>query len=243
MIEIVLGNIGSGKTASVVRDIVRNRDGKTTFSNIIMKDVSHNIQINRDMIVQTVPDPLNPKKQIEKLNDVFWQNVVKQYKSINVVIDEAHTILNARRGMSKQNIIMSDFMALLRRVIGGASEGYGKLTLITQLDRRIDVIAREMATRITFCRCHYEKKCNECGTIWNECNDMPEKLHRCYQCDSLNITQQTFVIEIFLFANIEQYEKFMFWGVKTFYSHYYITDIETYFPYYDTLQWDNLISV
>lgn len=242
MIEIILGNIGSGKTASIVREIVQRNDNKTTFSNIVMKKVKHNIEINRNMIILTTQDPKNPKKEKQVLNVEFWKEAVRTYKAINVVIDEAHTILNARRGMSKQSEIVLDFVALLRRVIGGSSEGYGKLTLITQLDRRIDVITREMATRVKFCRCHYEVYCRDCHSSIVEHNETPEKIHKCPFCDSFHVTQQNHVIEVWCFSSMEKYERFMFWNMKTYYKHYYITDIETYFPYYDTLQWDNLIS-
>jgi hypothetical protein len=232
----------SGKTASIVREIVMRDDGKTTFSNIVMPQVEHNIEINKSMIVHEIDDPKNPKKTKQVLNVEFWKEAVNQYGGINVVIDEAHTILNARRGMSKQSEVMSEFIALLRRVIGGASEGYGKLVLITQLDRRIDVIAREMATRIKFCRCHYEVSCSDCGYSVVETNDTPEKCHRCPRCRSFKVKPNNFIIEIFLFENMEKYERFAFWHLKTYYHHYYITDIEQYFQYYDTLQWDNLIS-
>ena len=50
-------------------------------------------------------------------------------------------------------------------------------------------------------------------------------------------------IEIFYF---QDYDAFLMWkyvrkGTKTFYQHELITDIEQVFPFYDTLQWDNLL--
>jgi hypothetical protein len=240
MIEIILGNIGSGKTATVVREIVMRRDGKTTFSNIQMPDVAHCIEINKNMIVTEIDDPKNPKKTKEVMNVAFWQDAVKKYGAVNVVIDEAHTVLNARRSMSKQNIIMTEWIALLRRVIGGSSENAGKLVLISQLDRRLDSISREMATRIKFCRCWYEKECQKCGSVFMESNEAPEKLFRCGECDALGLKQKNFIIEVYEFTDIEKYEKFAYWKLKSYYKHYYITDIEKYFSFYDTLQWDNM---
>lgn len=246
MIEIHLGNIGSGKTASIVREIVLNKDNKHTFSNIIMKGVKNNTSITPEMIIKKITEePATPKsKPKEKLilNVDFWKDAVKKYKSINVVLDEAHTIINARRGMSTQNIIMTDFLALLRRIVGSATEKSGKLVLITQLDKRLDVIARDMATRVKFHKCHYLVKCPDCGVEFAESNEEPDKIMYCRECGGSKVFNHNFIIEVFCFANIDDYERFDLYHAKSFYQHYYITDIEKYFKFYDTYQWDNLLS-
>jgi len=102
----------SGKTACVVREMVLNEDGKTTFGNIIMKSKKSNVvQINRSMIFIDKEFEIKGKKVIKTVfNADFWKGIKDTYPDgINVVIDEAHTFFNPRRSMSKLNIIMTDF--------------------------------------------------------------------------------------------------------------------------------------
>jgi len=241
MIQIILGNIGSGKTATVVREIVKNDTQKFTFSNIITKKIKNNIVIKKDMIIKKEYNDSKKKDELS-LNSEFWKNVQKKYGAINVIIDEAHTVLNPRRAMSKTNIIMADFLALLRRVVGSCDSGYGTLTLITQLERRLDPIAREMSTNVRFCVCHYTKHCKKCGYKWKENNEISEPIYRCPKCNNIYINKINHIIETWHFNSFQNYELWKEFGKKTYHKHYYINDIEQYFSYYNTLQWENLIS-
>lgn len=240
MIRIVLGNVGSGKTASIVRRIVLNHEKRNWYTNIQMYGVPQNKEIKAEMIVKKVLD--DKGKETYKLNTEFWQELRKKESKLNVVLDEAHTLVDARRTQSKLNKVMSDFIALLRRVVGGADSGGGELVLITQLDRRIDVIAREMATNVDYHICHYHINCQECGASFYENNEYPDKHQYCPQCGSDNIKKENFVIQVFKFKNIKDYEMWFNYGMKKYYSKYMITDIDEYFDFYDTLQWDNLIT-
>jgi hypothetical protein len=240
MIRIVLGNIGSGKTAMVVREMALSDN--SFFSNIITKKIKCNTEIHRDMIIEDTL--INVKKDgtpiyKKNLNTNFWRKLIRKNDSLNVIIDEAHAMFNARRGMSDINKVMLDFLALLRRVLGG-SDGYGELVLITQLDRRLDVVAKEMATKVQYCRCHYVKKCI-CGFNKNETNETPDKIKKCPTCGK-RLKKIKHIIEVFNFINIKAYEMWNLYGTHSYYDLYYITDIEKYFPLYNTLQWDNLIT-
>jgi hypothetical protein len=244
MIKLVLGNIGSGKTASIVREMVLNEDGKTTYSNIILKNKKSNaVQIKRNMIFVEKEFIINGKK-IKKtiLNSDFWKEVRDTHpEGINVVIDEAHTLLNSRRAMSKDNLIMNDFLALLRRILGD-SNGYGDLVLISQLGRKLDVNARELANSIHFCICHYKRSCSKCNLTWNETNEIYDVPKVCPKCGGKRLTKSNFVIEKFEFRSILDFDFWMEHRIKTYKKHYYITDIEQYFKFYDTFQWENLLS-
>lgn len=144
--------------------------------------------------------------------------------------------------MSRINKIMGQFLAFARRVIGSSDSGYGEITFITQLDRRIDVIAREMATQVRYCICHWLKSCRHCGFSWQEMSEMPEKLHRCPRCESWNVVKHDHTVEIFQFANIKAYEGWRMFGMKSYYRRYLIEDIEKVFPMYDTFQWQSLFD-
>lgn len=246
MIRLMLGKMGSGKTACIVRELVLNQDGKSTYANIIMhKRVKNVITIKRDMII--TPEIIDHKKdgspvKIDRFNAEFWKGLRDKHDGINVVLDEAHTLIDSRRAMSRQNIIMNDFMALLRRILGDSGDGYGELILITQLGRRLDIIARELATSVHYHICHYTRSCTKCGLHWRENNEMMDRPHICLYCGSNKLKKENFIIEKFEFENCDMLDLWIDTGKRSYYKHYYITDIEAYFPYYDTFQWENLIS-
>lgn len=237
----MLGKMGSGKTACMVREMVLNEDLKKTYSNIIMKKQGVNaIQISRDMIFTTKTFKKG-KKEEEKLvlNEDYWKKVSEENNGINVVIDEAHTLINSRRAMSNENMVMNDFMALLRRILGD-SNGYGELVLITQLVRRIDVIARELATSIHYHVCHYRKEC-KCGYTYWENNEKYGDTNKCPYCNR-QMKRVQFIIEKWEFDSMENFGLWEDHRLKTYKKHYYVTDIAEYFGHYDTHQWSNLIS-
>lgn len=246
MIKIILGNVGSGKTAFAVRDMALAENRRKTYSNIITR-LKHQVTISPEMIIKR--DIVDYKKNRKNgslepvykssLNIDYWKSIKEP---INVVLDEAHTIINSRRAMSKTNIIITDWLALIRRVLGAAETGYGELVFITQLSNRIDIIARDMATNVIYTICHYKKECRKCGLVWRENSEMPEEYNICPKCKNYNIKKCSHVLEVWHFPNISLFKLWYDLGQKTFYKHYYVYDIEAYFPLYDTLQWDNLFS-
>lgn len=246
MIKIVLGNVGSGKTAFMVREMAMNLDNRLNYSNI-QTNLKNQINISPDMIIhKEIVDYKKNRKSGDNepvykfnLNVDFWKKIKVP---INVVLDEAHTILNARRSMSKVNIIVSDWIALIRRVLGQTDAGFGQLTFISQLANRIDVIARDMATNIIYVICHFHKSCRNCGTTWKENSEMPEGYIICPYCNDNNIVKHTHIIECWHFPNIQSYMMWHSFGQKTFYKHYFINNIEDYFKNYNTLAWDNMFA-
>jgi len=244
MIEIVLGNVGSGKTASAVRDIVLNESNRVTYSNIATKKIKNNIPITKEMLV--IKEVLGVRKNGEEIvkysfNRAYWEKVIKKQGAINVIIDEAHAVLSSRTAMSKQNRIMTDFLAMLRRILGSNSSGYGRLVLITHLERRLDVIAREMATAIKWHVCHYTKTCTKCHISWKETNETPEPVHICPQCET-EVIMHNHIIEVWHFSNMQRFHDFKELGLRTYHRHYIINDIDQYFKFYNTFQWEELLS-
>ena len=245
VIRISLGNVGSGKTACEVRNFFHNPSNRITYSNIMTKKLPNIKKLTPDLIFSR--DIIKTKKKrngetepVYKLsvNFKFWRELTEP---CNVVLDEAHSILNSRRAMSKTNVIISDWISLIRRVIGENSSGAGEFVLISQLSRRLDPIVRDMAHQIKYHTCHYQKTCRKCSVSWSETSEIPEPLWRCPVCNSSKILKHSHKIEVQCFANIDSFTAWKEWGVdKGMYSHYFISDIEDYFPYYNTLQWDNM---
>lgn len=243
MIRLSIGNVGSGKTATEVREMCLNPGQLKFFSNI-RTTLPHQTDITGRMICNKEEVGVVKTSGLVKyefsLNVDYWKKNVKE--PCSVVIDEAHTILNARKFMNKVNIVVTDWLSLLRRVMGENSRGTGDLVLITQLPMRVDVICREMATQIRYHICHYRKSCNACGITWREHSDMPEKKNYCINCGSIKIFKHSHLIEIKAYNSMEAYNNMKAFGEETHYAHYYVTDIEKYFGYYNTLQWDNMLS-
>lgn len=246
MIKIILGNVGSGKTALAVRDMYINKFRRRNYTNIITS-LKDNIEITPKMIInQKIVDYKTSRKTGEKepiykhsLNIDYWKDIKDP---INVILDEAHSILNARRSMSKINVIITDWLALIRRVLGQTESGYGELIFISQLPKRIDVIARDMATNILYCIMHFLKTCKNCGTTWQENSEMPEGFPLCPKCNSHSINKHSHSVEVWQFANMSLFDAWKDTNQMTYFKHYFVRDIEKYFSLYDTLQWDNLFS-
>jgi hypothetical protein len=241
MIQLFLGNIGSGKTAAAVREIANNPT-TAAYTNIDI-DVPHALRIKTEHIIQK--EVIGEKKDgtpVYQLacNAEYWKNL-RRDGPIDIWLDEAHTILNPRRSMSKVNVVMTDWLALLRRIIGSAESGSGKVVFITQLWRRVDTIAREMAHQIRYHRCTYKATCPQCGAIVWEDSDMPEHKNMC-SCGHIGMVKSDHVIEVWCFAGMDKYLQWDVFGTKTYYKHYAITDIAKYFPLYDTLQWNDLLT-
>lgn len=240
MITIFLGNVGSGKTACAVREMLDG--GMKTFSNIRTKGIKNNTMINKSMIIDKKIISYKKDGQPvyeERLNVDFWKN---QKGAVNVIIDEAHTLMNPRTSMSKKNRIVNEWLALIRRVLGSHAGEHGELILITQLSRRLDVVAREMGTKVVYHVCHYNKRCLKCGKTWEETSEWPEPVYRCPSCDGFRLKKTNFVVDVRKFENMGRYEQWKEFGVRTYYSRHLVTDIEKVFPMYDTLQWENLFD-
>lgn len=241
MIEIILGLPGSGKTSSIVREMVINDIGHSFYTNIIPskpKETPQIIQLVPEMIMEEVFIDEKKKKTKLRVNVDFWKKVKKP---ISVVLDEAHTLLNARNSMSSKNKIFNQWASLIRRVLGSSDGGYGKLVLITQRLMAIDVHLRDMATRVKYYKSHYEKVCPNCSFGYNDSNTNPNPLFRCPRCNSY-LQKRNLTIECFEFSDTDDYTLWSTTGRNTFYKHYFINDIQNYWDYYDTEQWEGLTT-
>ncbi|MCK5027908.1 MAG: hypothetical protein KAS07_05810, partial [Candidatus Pacebacteria bacterium] len=72
--------------------------------------------------------------------------------------------------------------------------------------------------------------------------EMPEPLKQCPKCFSYDLHKSDHKLEIWHFTSIDKYEQWKDFKEKSFYKHYLVNDIVDYFPLYDTLQWENLLS-
>ena len=235
MIRISLGNVGSGKTASEVRELFFDRSKRMTYTNI-ETSLKNCITLKPEMII--IKKPVG-KKIIYDVNVEFWKNAKKP---INVVIDEAHNIIDSRNSMSRLNRAVTAWQSAIRRVLGESEGDYGELVYITQLLDSVDVRTRDLCTQFRYHICHYMKTCEKCSYIWKENSEMPEKRKSCQYCGNFQLKKSNFTIEILRFSSQDEFNAWKIDRQKTYYARYYVSDIEKYFNLYDTLQWTNLFS-
>jgi len=254
MIRIFLGNVGSGKTISIIKELVDNENNPyylPTYSNIITKDkgkykTPKNMMLTRDMLIKKVlVETKTSGKEVfkTKFNADYWLDAREQLNGFNVVLDEAHTLFEARSFMSRQNRVMNDFLALIRKVCSNPNAD-STLTLISQLDSRLDVNARKMCTEVRYHVCLYDKKCNKCGAYWVEHSELSDfkKNKQCPNCGGYSLTKFNFRLIVHFFDNMKQYEDWKYSKMNTIKQTIKINGVEKYFKFYDTFQMSDLIS-
>jgi hypothetical protein len=227
--------------------MVINPYHRKVFTNIAVFNQPHIVKLEPDHIitkelVKTVKKKDGSAEAVfgYKLNIDFWK---QQKEPISIVLDEFHNICNSRAFMSKKNQIFNKWLTMIRRVLGSAGGEYGELVLISQLSNQVDVIARELCHQVRFHRCNYVKQCHDCGCRWTENSDMPIILWECPECASIKLKKTDFDIEIWMFEDIFSYKGWKEFGLKTYFRHYHVWDVEELgFPYYSTMQWDNLFE-
>lgn len=241
MISLVFGNLGSGKTATMVRAMSQIRD--PIYTNIVTP-LPHVQTITQDMLMKrnVVRIKKNGDEDVRIVfNEEYWVDQVKQHPHLHIVLDEFHLMMDARRSTSTPNKIMADFLAMGRRLVGHSAESRGSLTFITQLSRRADVIAKEMATRIQWTRSHKLRRCETCNWEMWQSNDEPVQMWRCPVCERETTTAKV-NIELWLFDHINKFYDWYDAGKTSYYNHVMIYDIEQYFNLYNTKQWEDMFK-
>jgi DNA-directed RNA polymerase subunit RPC12/RpoP len=247
MIRIFLGKPGAGKSLSAIKEIWQNRD-LPFISNIHTPAMPNNIPLSRgDMVKEIVTKVKKDGTKVTKLelNKDFWLAVKDQMQDsrLNIVLDEIHTMWDARRAGSSMTKVMNDFVALIRKILSDRHAIHGNFTIITQLDRRIDIVGLELATQIRYFRSYYKVICTDCGVTWSEDNEAIETYYRCPRCRSLELRQFKHRIHCWWFSDARMMYRWMATGdEKQCYKHTIMKDPRFYYDKYETMQWEDLIS-
>ena len=77
---------------------------------------------------------------------------------------------------------------------------------------------------------------------WREDTDMPERARVCFRCGSNKLKRKDFFVRVKFFDNIRSFDAWRDFSAKTWYKDVVYEDLEKYFPYYDTLQWEGLFT-
>ena len=149
MIIIICGGIGSGKSLTCVKEIVDR--GFKTFVNFEL--CADNIERLRTEHLFNIDTETSPKGKITKtltLNYDFWKKLAVNNEKFDIALDEFHNVMNSRRAMSKRNVILSDWLAQIRKILGQSE--INNLYIITQKLRRVDVNVRDLAHQCILCQ-------------------------------------------------------------------------------------------
>jgi len=247
-IIISTGNVGSGKTLSVVYDFYKLKNKRDIYTNIQTKGLINVKLITKEMfikkeLIKTIIKRDHTQENIYKysVNKDFWLN--RKEGIIDIVIDEAHTIFSSRKSSSRNNIIFTEFLSLSRKILSSKDSSEGNLYLISQTMRKLDVNSRDLA-RIRFHRCYYLKSCLKCNLSWEETSDLYEPLSFYPRCEFHKLKKSNHIIEIWKFIDEENFYKWKDGGLKSYYDHYFIppNEVKKMFDLYNTLQFDDLFS-
>ena len=135
MIELILGGVGSGKTLTAIKVI--KTSSYPCFTNFATKKLSaHRLKIE-DIIIKNA------------VNWEFWKKQLKEKKNFHIILDELHNIMHSRRSMSKFNILMSTWVAQIRKICGSSEKTH--LYCISQELERVDIAVRDLTNHIIYC--------------------------------------------------------------------------------------------
>jgi len=234
--------MGSGKTASAVKELSLNKNNRITYTNITT-DLKNCTILKPEYIIKKTL--IKTKRSGEKVfrytfNKEFWMN---QEQKINICLDEFSAIADSRASGTRINRIISQFQNSIRRVLGQREGASGNLIYITQQYDSIDIRARNACTQLRYHTCYYTAYCKNCLYQRNENSNIPEPLEICPLCMSKDISRRDFFINVKCFTSTIDYEKWIYQSNDDFiYKEYNIIDIENYFNHYNTLQWENLFE-
>jgi hypothetical protein len=65
---------------------------------------------------------------------------------------------------------------------------------------------------------------------------------KCPRCKDWRLKKIKSYVEVFHFKNEDAFLAYKNNGVKTYYAHYMIKNIESIFKNYNTLQWEDMLS-
>lgn len=154
MIFILTGGIGSGKTLSAIKNIHEHPE-QTAFINFTCKlKNTHRLRYSDIVMTQIVKDG-NKDKKIQSVNWDFWKK--QQHKPFSIYLDEVHNIISSRRSISKSNILMSEWVSQIRKILGDNKDCH--LFLMTQTMRKIDINFRDLAHALIVCAKFKAKGC------------------------------------------------------------------------------------
>lgn len=148
MIKLFIGGVGSGKSVSVIKEILdRNKKCFVNFSTKV-KGCSR-LEIDQIIKEEIVGYKKNGDEITKKVvNWGYWNDLLEKGKEFDIYIDEAHNIMHSRRSMSSWNTLFTMWLSQIRKILGSSETS--NLYLITQRVGGLDVSARDLCHEIIY---------------------------------------------------------------------------------------------
>lgn len=140
MIIAFIGNVGSGKTVSMVKSIVDYKG--VAYTNFNLKDCDYTRLKFEDLIILK-----NEKKDV---NWKKWDEIRGKHKYFSIFLDEVDELINARASMTKRNMLLSRWVAQIRKILKDNPDNH--LFISTQTPRKIDVNFRDLTHIVVRCK-------------------------------------------------------------------------------------------
>ena len=135
IIIITVGGIGSGKSLFSIRELLIRR--RPAFINFSVHEIPRTVRLKWDYILQESDD----KKPKLNINWDFWKRM--QPYGFDIHWDEIHNAIPSRRGLSKRNVLLNQWLSQIRKIMGDSK--LHNLYCITQRPNSIDIHFRYMA--------------------------------------------------------------------------------------------------
>jgi len=147
MIIGILGGIGSGKSVSATRNIVRRNCPVFVNYNVNHPKVT---RLKKEHII--LDDVIGHKQNgteiiKKKLNWDFWNE--HKHEGYDICLDEVHNLVHSRMAMTKNNVLLTQWISQIRKILGENENHH--IWLISQRIERIDVAFRDLMMKIIHC--------------------------------------------------------------------------------------------
>lgn len=147
MIIFFVGGIGSGKTISMIKDIVDRK--QRAYTNFKMYNTPSYKRLEvRDLV--KITKARKKAKLNYKVNFKFWNQQLKRKEPFDIYIDELHNIANSRTGSRRLNIAMNLWIAQVRKILQGNEDN--NICITTQRPMSIDVGWRDLTHFWVVCK-------------------------------------------------------------------------------------------
>lgn len=147
MIKLIIGGTGSGKSVTLAKFAVHRKND--IFVNFALATPNSIRLKHTDIIAEKVVGMKKNGQPImqKSVNYPFWKE--RLGKGCDILLDEAHNIFSARMSMSKQNVLLGQWLAQIRKILG-TSEKHD-IILASQRFSGLDVVGRDLCHHIIAC--------------------------------------------------------------------------------------------
>jgi len=143
MLTLIIGDKGSGKSLTAVRNICIHKD-KLAFTNFPLIGLKNFIRLREDDVILPSGKGFTP-------NWDFWEKVQAKFKDFDIYIDEISQIemLNSKQHGGKSSVAGGKWVAQVRKALGDSRSS--NMYLICQNVEQLNASWRRLVDCVVFC--------------------------------------------------------------------------------------------